>query len=86
MNERTVPIFPPAPLGAPHTGAGARPQVRSSDAAGPRCLRCQLIGQRGLLCTGATGACGNGARLHPLGPILLLAWSGTLAAFVLAVS
>ena len=48
-----------------------------------RCLRCQLIGRRSLLCS-KVGLCKELPHSYWLGPMLLGAWLVTVVAFVLA--
>jgi hypothetical protein len=49
-----------------------------------RCLRCQLLGRRRLTCAKAE-LCLELPHVFPLGPVLLLGWLATAAAFVAAV-
>jgi len=48
------------------------------------CLRCQLLGRRKLLCSSAE-VCEEVPHVFALGPVLVLAWAATLAAFLFAV-
>lgn len=48
------------------------------------CLQCQLVGRRRLTCSKAD-ACAELPHAFYLGPVLLLAWAATAAAFIIAV-
>jgi hypothetical protein len=48
------------------------------------CLQCQLGGRRRLTCSKAD-ACAELPHSFALGPVLLLAWAVTAAAFIIAV-
>lgn len=48
------------------------------------CLQCQLVGRRRLTCSKAD-ACAELPHSFHLGPVLLVAWAVTVAAFIIAV-
>ena len=48
------------------------------------CLRCQVLGHRKLMCSGAE-ACRSVPYFFALGPLLLIGWAATAAAFFFAV-
>lgn len=65
----------------------ARPPLGSTGTREPdalQCLRCQLLGRRRLTCS-RRELCLEVPHFYPLGPILLLAWLATAAAFVVSI-
>jgi hypothetical protein len=72
-------------------GAAVAPRVhpaletaRARSPGALQCLRCQLLGRRRLTCA-RRELCLEIPHVYPLGPILLLGWLATAAAFVISV-
>jgi hypothetical protein len=70
--------------GVAGTPCPATPVPRSRRSAQLACLRCQLVGQPGLLCAEGD-ACPDRLRVLAVGPLLLLGWAAMTIAFLAAV-
>ncbi|WP_242333271.1 MULTISPECIES: hypothetical protein [unclassified Anaeromyxobacter] len=80
-------VAPTGVLGGAGTFARTRPALGTARERSPgalQCLRCQLLGRRQLTCA-RRDLCLEIPHVYPLGPILLLGWLATAAAFVVSV-